>query len=114
VESKSISQRKGLWAELIVAKYFTIRGWKLDNHRCKINSIEIDLKFSKASKEIFIEVKYLDDPWRSFERLRSKQLNKLKMNLNHVRTKNRSQHYWCYIAFVDYRGHIQFISLDDF
>ena len=84
-----INQKKGLLAELHVKNYLISRGYECLFHRVKTPIAEIDLVFRKGQKIILIEVKCLDQSWRSFDRISKKQIQKLQNNClyiqNHVK-----------------------------
>lgn len=56
------------------------QGWELQFQRLVTPIAEIDLIFQKGNEVRLIEVKTLDNPWRSFERISKKQIHKLKSN----------------------------------
>jgi Holliday junction resolvase-like predicted endonuclease len=89
------------------------RGWQLDLYRNKINKVEIDLQFSNQQKQLFIEVKFLDNEWRAFERIHSSQLLRLRRVLNEARFKNSKLEIQFFIAFVDRYSKIKFVSIDE-
>lgn len=104
---------KGLWAEQVVIRFFQSKGWELLSQRSKIQKIEIDLIFRKENKIAIVEVKHLNDPWKSFDRVHSKQIGRLKQALLRARFANRKNAVNGCIAFVSPNQSLNFISLDE-
>ena len=83
-ELKSISgksQQLGYQAEQQVLLYMQNAGWSPAFLRLKTTVAEIDLVLEKEGNVLLLEIKKLNDPWRSFERISSSQQLKLQKNL---------------------------------
>ena len=79
-QTHSLFYRKGFNSEQKVITHLRNYGWELQFQRLITSIAEIDLIFQKGHEIHLIEVKTLSDPWRSFERISEKQIQKLKMN----------------------------------
>lgn len=71
---------KGFYSEQKVIDELSFHGWTLQFQRLVTEIAEIDLIFQKENQIYLVEVKTLDDSWRSFERISDRQIRKLKLN----------------------------------
>jgi Holliday junction resolvase-like predicted endonuclease len=113
--SKSIyvkKQHAGYSAEVAVAQLLRTHGWNLCFHSLKTQIAEIDLVLNKNKKVLLIEVKTLDSPWRSFQRIHSDQLLKLQKNLSVFSFKLQTYSCQAYVAWVDKANKVSFVSID--
>ena len=94
-------------------KFFLSRGWSISSERTKYDGVEVDLIVEKEKRRVLLEVKYLDDSWRAFERVGTKQIRRLKYVLLGMRKRERHLKIEGYIVFVLRDGKLQFISLDE-
>ena len=105
----------GLRAEANVVKLLKSKNWRLCYHRLKTKIAEIDLVFEKTeqmeTQVLLIEVKSLNESWRSFERIHLKQLNKLKKNFIFFSTTFKHIKVRSYIAWVDPKNKITFVEI---
>lgn len=86
-------------------------GWELQFQRLKTSIAEIDLVFQKGNKVCLIEVKTLDDPWRSFERVSLNQIQKLKLNqINLATIFKREFVFSSFVAWVS-DGKIDYVKI---
>lgn len=87
------------------------RKWELQFQRFVTHIAEIDLIFQQGNEIRLIEVKTLDDPWRSFERISGRQIQKLKMNRLYFSSlfRNRFQFTTC-IAWVA-KDQIEYVEI---
>ncbi|MFN3454161.1 MAG: YraN family protein [Pseudobdellovibrio sp.] len=109
----NISKIKGLWAEYVAFNYFVKQGWELYGVREKISQVEIDLILHKKYKHyIFVEVKYLDNPWRAFERVNQKQLMRVKKAMLYFKSQHAIDFIRTTVCFVDYNKNVKMVSLD--
>lgn len=102
--SKKPSSRwaqKGICSEQQVIKHLCSWGWEFQFQRLVTHIAEIDLIFQKENRVCLIEVKTLDNPWRSFERITDRQVQKLTMNQMYFSSicKSRFQYFSC-VAWV--------------
>lgn len=104
---------KGEEAEAIVKNYFIHRGWSLSSERTKFDGVEVDLIVEKQNRRVLLEVKQLDSTWRSFERVGTKQIQRLKYVLLGMRKRERSLKTEGYVVFVLTDRKLHFISLDE-
>lgn len=106
---------RGEHAELVVRKYFLSRGWRISAERTKFDGVEIDLIVEKENRRVLLEVKHLDQHWRAFERVGTKQIQRLKYVLLGQRRKNcvRNIRVDGYVVFVLPGEKLHFISLDE-
>jgi Holliday junction resolvase-like predicted endonuclease len=115
VELKSSSDKNhqlGLIAEYNVKKLLETKGWILILHRFKTRAGEIDLIFEKEEKILLIEVKKLTNSWRSFQRIRQKQLLVLKTNRLLFLLNFKDKEIESYVAWVSQKNVITFCSVD--
>lgn len=113
--SKTTSKfhERGLLAENHVRQFFLSRGWSISSERTKFDGVEVDIIVEKEKRRVLLEVKYLDDSWRVFERVGTKQIQRLKYVLLGMRRRERHLKVEGYIVFVLRDGKLQFISLDE-
>lgn len=104
---------RGFLAENHVRKFFLSRGWSISSERTKFDGVEVDLIVEKEKRRVLLEVKYLDDSWRVFERVGTKQIQRLKYVLLGMRRREQHLKIEGYIVFVLRDGKLQFISLDE-
>jgi putative endonuclease len=74
------NQKKAVWAEFQVVKYYQSKKWVLVGHRKKLKFGEVDLIFKHENSLHFIEVKYLNNSWNIFERISPDQKKRLSKN----------------------------------
>lgn len=75
----------------------------------------MDLVVEKEKRRVLLEVKYLDNSWRAFERVGTKQIQRLKYVLLGERRRNRVRNIkveGC-VVFVLNDAKLHFISLDE-
>jgi len=96
-----------------VRKYFQSKGWRVSSERTKFDGVEVDLIVEKENRRVLLEVKYLDNSWRAFERVGTKQIQRLKYVLLGMRKNLRNIRVDGYVVFVLQDGKLQFISLDE-
>ena len=104
---------RGVLAENHVRKFFLSRGWSISSERTKFDGVEVDIIVEKEKRRVLLEVKYLDDSWRVFERVGTKQIQRLKYVLLGMRRRERNLKVEGYVVFVLRDGKLQFISLDE-
>lgn len=116
VELKNLSNsERGLWAEKTVFDFLVRKKWVLISERQKYKYGEIDFIFQREQKVAIIEVKYLHNPWMSFQRLSNEQLLRLKNNfLNLRQTKFKSYDVKLFLCFVDRNQRIEWVNLADY
>ncbi len=108
------NSERGLWAEKIVHDFLVVKKWILISERHKYKYGEIDFIFQRDQKIAIIEVKYLHNPWMSFERISNEQLQRLKNNfLNLRQTKFKSYEVKLFLCFVDQYGKIEWVNLTE-
>lgn len=107
--------QRGVDAELVVRKYFLSRGWGILGERTKFDGVEVDLIVEKEKRRVLLEVKSLDCSWRAFERVGSKQIQRLKYVLLGERRRNcvRNIKVDGFVVFVLSDEKLHFISLDE-
>lgn len=110
--------QQGQDAEAFVQSYFLCRGWIISSTRTKYEGVEVDLIVEKASRRVLLEVKYLNQSWRAFERVGTKQIQRLKYVLLGMRRQAASSGERLlkiegYVVFVLPDGKLHFISLDE-
>lgn len=93
--------------------YFLCRGWSISSERTKFDGVEVDLIVEKANRRVLLEVKYLNHSWRAFERVGTKQIQRLKYVLLGMRRHERLLKVEGYIVFVLPDSRLHFISLDE-
>lgn len=93
--------------------YFLSRGWSVSSERTKFDGVEVDLIVEKGNRQVLLEVKHLDDSWRVFERVGTKQIQRLKYVLFGKRKRLCNIKVEGYVVFVLRDGKLQFISLDE-
>lgn len=98
-----MNQNKGTWAEAVVVRELFIRGWGLAARRKKLLHGEVDLIFRKCNEVLFVEVKFLNNPWSIFDRITKTQ----KRNL----IKNRVYYSLCFPE-IEFSAAIAFVSKD--
>lgn len=111
--------QKGADAEALVQSYFLSRGWSILSQRAKLEGVEVDLIVEKAGRRVLLEVKLLDHSWRAFERVGTKQIQRLKYVLFGMRKRVlRDDNDLClkiegFVVFVLPNAKLYFISLDE-
>ena len=106
--SKSTSQNKrhqrnqaiGLDSEARVIEQMANDRWQLLFQRAKTEIAEIDLIFQKKNQIRLIEVKTLNDSWRSFQRISHRQIQKLILNQIYFTQVVDSHDVSCWVAWV--------------
>ena len=93
--------------------YFLCRGWSISNQRTKFEGVEVDLIVEKAGRRVLLEVKFLNHSWRAFERVGTKQIQRLKYVLYGMRKRERLLKVEGYVVFVMPDAKLHFISLDE-
>ncbi len=88
------------------------QGWTLEYQRMRTTIAEIDLIFSKKNEILLVEVKKLDNPWRSFERIHKNQLNKLRKNLIFLATNIRNYNFKATVCWVDQQNQVSFVLIN--
>ncbi|AZZ36882.1 hypothetical protein CIK05_08795 [Bdellovibrio sp. qaytius] len=105
--------KRGVDAEAIVQSYFLCRGWSVSSMRTKFDGVEVDLIVEKDNRRVLLEVKHLDNSWRAFERVGTKQIQRLKYVLLGMRKRARNIKVEGYVVFVLVNEKLHFISLDE-
>ncbi len=82
---------KGQWAEEVVKEKFLREKFELISQRQKLSHGEVDLIFQKNNTQFLIEVKFLNNPWMSFERLGRRQKQKIILNIAYQQSVTRLQ-----------------------
>ena len=110
--------QKGADAEALVQSYFLSRGWSVFSQRAKLEGVEVDLIVEKAGRRVLLEVKLLDHSWRAFERVGTKQIQRLKyvlfgMRKHVLKDNDLSLRIEGFVVFVLPNAKLHFISLDE-
>lgn len=115
VALKNLSNsERGLWAEKTVHEFLRAKNWVLVSERQKYKYGEIDFIFQRDQHVAIIEVKYLHNPWMSFQRISNEQLQRLKNNfLNLRQTKFKSNEVKLFLCFVDRYRKIEWVNLTE-
>lgn len=115
MELKSLSSsERGLWAEKIVHDFLVSKKWILISERQKYKYGEIDFIFQRDHQVAILEVKYLHNPWMSFQRLSGEQLQRLRNNFLYLRqTQFKSYNVKLFLCFVDRHKKIEWIDLTE-
>lgn len=113
VSPKRVQSRlKGLQSEQKVIDHLLKLSWSLEFQRAKTRVAEVDLVFRKSYDVRLIEVKTLDDPWRSFERISENQIQKLISNqLYFSSLLGKKFQMSCYVAWVGQKQ-IDFVRIN--
>lgn len=98
---------------MLVRDFFIGREWQVCDQRTIIEDTEIDLIVVKDRRKVMLEVKYLDNPWRAFERVHRNQIRRLKRVLHGMRLRERNIKVEGYVVFVNSEKKMDFISLDE-
>lgn len=109
---KTKNQHLGYSAEQAVVILLQKRNWILEFQRLKTKFAEIDLVFSKEDKVLLLEVKKLNDPWRSFERINLKQYQKLQSNLLFFSSMFKNFEFEAYVVWVDPMNKVSFARVN--
>lgn len=112
-KSTNIFHERGEAAEAFVRNLFLSRGWHILNDRTKFDGVEVDLVVEKNKRKVLLEVKHLDNTWRVFERVGTKQIQRLKYVLLGLRKREREMKIEGYVVFVLPNQRLHFISLDE-
>ena len=108
---KSLSNsERGLWAELVVLRLLNEKQVKIISHRKKYPFGEIDIVGFHKETYLLFEVKYLDNEWRIFERIKLAQLKKIKNNLLYF--TSRSKNAKAYLVFVSSEARCNFVDIN--
>lgn len=108
------NSERGLWAEKTVHEFLRAKNWVLVSERQKYKYGEIDFIFQRDQHVAIIEVKYLHNPWMSFQRISNEQLQRLKNNfLNLRQTKFKSNEVKLFLCFVDRYRKIEWVNLTE-
>ena len=102
----------GFQSEQKVLQYLQKNGWQLVFQNLKTVLAEIDLIVQKNEKVVLIEVKKISNPWVVFERVSSKQIERLKLNRNLFAIKFKHKKIQAAVAWIDHKDKISFIKLD--
>lgn len=86
-------------------------GWALLFQRGRTKFGEIDLIFENQDEIRLIEVKTLDEAWRSFERINQKQVTKLLQNQFYLSQKFKSKNFYPQICWV-LKNEIHFVEVN--
>ncbi len=115
MELKNLSNsQRGLWAEKNVHDFLIAKKWILVSERQKYQYGEIDFIFQRDDQVAIIEVKYLHNPWMSFQRLSSGQLQRLRNNFFNLRhTKFKNYEVKLFLCFVDCQKKIEWLDLTE-
>jgi Holliday junction resolvase-like predicted endonuclease len=100
-------------AEAVVRKFFLSKGWSISSERTKFDGVEVDIIVEKDKRRVLLEVKHLDNTWRAFERIGTKQIQRLKYVLLGLRKIERTLKIEGYVVFVLNNEKLHFISLDE-
>ena len=96
----------------MVIKLLHNQGWQLECQRVHTNIAEIDLIFSKESQVLLVEVKKLDNPWRSFERIKKSQYRSLQKNLIFLSTNLKKFSFIATVCWVDKNNVVSFVEVN--
>ncbi|MGZ3690460.1 MAG: YraN family protein [Pseudobdellovibrio sp.] len=107
-----MSYRRGFNAEMAVVKLLTAENWQFIFYRLKTTISEIDLVFEKNNKILLIEVKSLNENWRSFERIGGRQLDRLKQNKLVFSFLFKDKIIEACVAWVNRKNEISFVKID--
>ena len=108
----SLNQFKGIVCEAAVIRLLSKKGWQLQFQRARTEISEIDLIFLKQNKIILVEVKKLDEDWQAFERISKKQFQTLQRNLNFFSYRFQKFEIRAFVAWVNRKNEITFLSLE--
>jgi Holliday junction resolvase-like predicted endonuclease len=75
-------------------------GWAFIFQRVRTKISEIDLIFEKENEIKLIEVKTLDQAWRSFQRINQRQVDKLLQNQLHLNQVYKNKIFSAEICWV--------------
>lgn len=98
-------------AEAQVIALLQKRGWELQFQRARTAVAEVDLIFQKDNRLQLIEVKSLDNPWRAFERISHRQMQKLILNQLHLSQRCCGFQVGCCVAWVTTQS-IRFVAIN--
>ena len=110
--SKNADYIAGYRCELAVIRLLVTRGWVLECQRARTTIAEIDLIFSKKNEVLLIEVKTLDEPWRSFVRIKKSQYLKLQKNLVFLSTNIKKFDFKATVCWVDKKNQVSFVLVN--
>ena len=82
--SENLHHISGKRSEMAVIHIMEKRGWVLEWQRIRTTIAEIDLIFTKRERVLLVEVKRIDNPWRTFERIQKGTLRLLEEWVNKV------------------------------
>ena len=111
-ESKSISnQERGLWAENTFIRLLESKKVQILQHRVRMPHGEVDVFACQGSRYFIFEVKYLDNEWRIFERVKLDQIRRLKLNWLYCQKKYGEVS--AFIVYVDKNGCCRFVNINE-
>lgn len=99
-------------AELAVIYLLEKNGWNLQFQRSRTEIAEVDLIFLKNKLVFLIEVKKLNDDWRSFQRIPRKQYQSLQKNLILFSNRFKEWEFRAYVSWVDIHNKVSFVSVE--
>ena len=105
------NQTSGFDSENQVIENRKREGWHLLFQRAKTVIGEVDLLFQKGNQIQLIEVKTLDDSWRSFQRISHRQIQKLVLNQLHFSKLDPRYDVSCWVAWVG-RQQIEYVAIN--
>ena len=88
------------------------RGWVLECQRIRTTIAEIDLIFTKRERVLLVEVKRIDNPWRTFERIHKTQYQALQKNLIFLSTNLKKYDFMATVCWVDAENKISFVLVN--
>lgn len=86
-------------------------GFEIEFQNIKLKFGEVDLVCRRNHLIILLEVKCLNNEWRSFERISQKQLNRLHLNRNLIFNFFPQYEVRSFVVWVDKNCRIQFIEI---
>lgn len=104
-------QWAGIHSEQRVIAHLKKHAWELQFQRARTTIAEVDLIFQKNSHVKLIEVKTLDDPWRSFERISHRQVQKLILNQLYISRNQKKFEISACVAWVSKEG-IEYLEVN--
>lgn len=115
-ESKNTYQNKnfqnGYNAEKATIYLMNKKGWELVFQRLVTDVAEIDLVFIKKEKVVLLEVKKLDQIWRSFQRIDPNQIQKLQKNRILFKSFFSNLDFLSYVVWVNSENRISFVEIE--
>lgn len=111
-ESKSISnQERGLWAENTFIRLLESKKVQVLQQRVRMPHGEVDVFACQGNRYFIFEVKYLDNEWRIFERVKLDQIHRMKLNWLYCQKKYGEVS--AFIVYVDKNGCCRFVNINE-